>query len=68
MGQHPTFLPTEGFSVPLAPAVPPKDDVFTFTRFGGSFEAHEYSGWIDESMSWKTPATSVTGLLSESYG
>src|SRR3954452_7922947 len=48
------FAPPPGFSIPLVPAVPPKQDTFTYTRFGGTFEAHEYSGWIDESMSWKT--------------
>jgi vanillate/3-O-methylgallate O-demethylase len=48
------FAPPPGFTIPLTPAVPPRPDTFTYTRFGASFEAFEYSGWIDESMSWKT--------------
>jgi glycine cleavage system aminomethyltransferase T len=48
------FAPPPGFTIPLTAAVPPKPGTFTHTRFGASFEAYEYSGWIDESMSWKT--------------
>ncbi|KAI8162584.1 Aminomethyltransferase [Colletotrichum sp. SAR 10_70] len=40
--------------VPLAPAVPIDPTVNTWSRFGPTFEAYEYSGWIDESISWKT--------------
>ncbi|KAI9159182.1 glycine cleavage t protein (aminomethyl transferase) [Paramyrothecium foliicola] len=35
-------------------AVPLDLSISTFSRFGSSFEAYEYSGWIDESVSWKT--------------
>jgi len=48
------FAPSPGFTIPLTPAVPPKPDTFTYTRFGAAFEPYEYSDWIDESMSWKT--------------
>ncbi|KAF4996668.1 hypothetical protein FDECE_12346 [Fusarium decemcellulare] len=40
--------------VPLAPAVPVDPTINTWSRFGPTFEAYEYSGWIDESVSWKT--------------
>lgn len=36
------------------PYVPFDPMVFTYTRFGPSYEPHEYTGWVDESMSWKT--------------
>lgn len=47
------FAPPESFELPLAPAIPPKTDIQTYGRFGATFEPDEYSGWIDESMSWK---------------
>lgn len=40
--------------VSLGPAVPVDPTVNTWSRFGPTFEAYEYSGWIDESVSWKT--------------
>ncbi|KAJ3530920.1 hypothetical protein NM208_g9107 [Fusarium decemcellulare] len=41
-------------SVPLSPAVPMDVNINTWSRFGQVFEAYEYTGWIDESLSWKT--------------
>jgi glycine cleavage system aminomethyltransferase T len=35
------------------PTVPVDPMVHTYTRFGPFFEPYEYTGWIDESMSWK---------------
>ncbi|KAF5633160.1 glycine cleavage system T [Fusarium tjaetaba] len=40
--------------ITLTPAVPVDPIVDTFSRFGPLFEAYEYTGWIDESLSWKT--------------
>jgi glycine cleavage system aminomethyltransferase T len=40
-------------SLPHIPEVPFDPMAVTYTRFGMGFEPHEYSGWIDESMSWK---------------
>ncbi|MCU1785190.1 aminomethyl transferase family protein [Pseudomonas sp. 13B_2.1_Bac1] len=40
-------------NLPLTPAVPVAASAYTYTRFGASFEAAEFTGWIDESMSWK---------------
>jgi vanillate/3-O-methylgallate O-demethylase len=36
-----------------APALPVARDVHTYTQFGSTFEPWEYTGWIDESLSWK---------------
>lgn len=41
-------------SIALTPGVPVDRGVSTYTRFAGYFEAHEYTGWVDESQSWKT--------------
>lgn len=40
-------------SLPHVPEVPFDPMVVTYTRFGMAFEPLEYTGWIDESMSWK---------------
>ncbi len=40
-------------SIPLTPVVPVDRSVSTYTRFAGYFEAYEYTGWVDESQSWK---------------
>jgi vanillate/3-O-methylgallate O-demethylase len=40
-------------SLPHAAAIPVARDVHTYTKFGATFEPWEYTGWIDESMSWK---------------
>jgi glycine cleavage system aminomethyltransferase T len=40
--------------LPLAPMVPFDPRVQTYTRFTGSFEPYEFTGWVDECMSWKT--------------
>jgi glycine cleavage system aminomethyltransferase T len=40
-------------SLPLSPALPLARRATTYTRFGTTFEPWEYTGWIDESMSWK---------------
>lgn len=37
----------------LFPDTPYSAAVSAYTRFGPYFEASEYTGWIDESMSWK---------------
>jgi len=39
--------------LPHAPAIPFDRKIHTYTRFGTSYEAWEYTDWIDESMSWK---------------
>jgi vanillate/3-O-methylgallate O-demethylase len=36
-----------------APALPVAREVHTYTQFGSTFEPWEYTGWIDESLSWK---------------
>jgi vanillate/3-O-methylgallate O-demethylase len=36
-----------------APALPVARDVHTYTQFGSTFEPWEYTGWVDESVSWK---------------
>ncbi|MPT49005.1 MAG: aminomethyl transferase family protein [Sphingobium sp.] len=48
-------MTTAAQPVPLnhVPEVPFDPLAVTYTRFGTGFEPHEYSGWIDESMSWK---------------
>lgn len=38
----------------LSPAVPLDLSINTWSRFGQVYEAYEYTGWIDESISWKT--------------
>lgn len=35
------------------PEVPFDPMAYTYTRFGTAFEPTEYSGWVDECMSWK---------------
>lgn len=41
-------------TVHLSPAVPLDPKVNTWSRFGQVVEAYEYTGWVDESVSWKT--------------
>lgn len=45
---------TQEPTLPLTAAVPVDLSVKTWSTFGRSFEAYEYTGWIDESLSWKT--------------
>ncbi|HEY0878837.1 MAG TPA: hypothetical protein VGE10_10340 [Zeimonas sp.] len=40
-------------AIALTPAVPVDRATATYTRFAGYFEAYEYTGWVDESGSWK---------------
>jgi len=41
-------------NLPLTPEIPFDPRVTTYTRFGAfRFEPFEYSGWVDECMSWK---------------
>ena len=40
-------------SLPIVRAIPIPQGVNTYTRFADGFEPWEYSGWLDESMSWK---------------
>lgn len=40
-------------SIALTPALPVDHSVATYTRFAGYFEPYEFTGWVDESMSWK---------------
>lgn len=40
--------------LPLVSEVPYDPSVATYTRFGTVFEAYEFTGWISESMSWKS--------------
>lgn len=47
--QRPDHAP----SIALTPAVPVDPATSTYTRFAGFFEAYEYTGWVDESQSWK---------------
>lgn len=44
----------ESSVIPVAPMVPIGPAVNTWTRFISSFEAFEFTNWIDESVSWKT--------------
>ncbi len=46
---HPAAAP----SIALTPVVPVDRGVSTYTRFAGFFEPYEYTGWVDESLSWK---------------
>lgn len=46
---HPGASP----SIALTPVVPVDRGVSTYTRFAGFFEPYEYTGWVDESLSWK---------------
>jgi glycine cleavage system aminomethyltransferase T len=39
--------------LPLTPEVPIDPSVTTYTRLTTAFEAYEYTGWVDECMSWK---------------
>jgi len=41
-------------TIPHVPEVPFDIRPVTYTRFGTSFEPYEYTGWMDEQMSWKT--------------
>ncbi|MCD6674065.1 MAG: hypothetical protein LT106_14585 [Burkholderiaceae bacterium] len=45
--------PDSAPTIALTPVVPVDRSVPTYTRFAGYFEAYEYSGWVDESLSWK---------------
>ena len=47
--KHPQDAPM----IALTPVVPVDLAVSTYTRFAGYFEAYEYTGWVDESLSWK---------------
>jgi glycine cleavage system aminomethyltransferase T len=40
-------------SIPHVPEVPFDVIPTTYTRFGTTFEPYEYTGWVDEQMSWK---------------
>ncbi|KAK7398738.1 hypothetical protein QQX98_011882 [Neonectria punicea] len=44
----------ETSTLPIAPNVPADPTVTSWTRFIGTFEASEFTDWIDESVSWKT--------------
>jgi glycine cleavage system aminomethyltransferase T len=43
----------DSHALPIVPQIPVPDDVHAYLRFGAEFEPYEYTGWIDESMSWK---------------
>ncbi|KLP17436.1 Uncharacterized protein LW94_5412 [Fusarium fujikuroi] len=40
-------------AVPVAPNVPVDPSVNTWSRFISTFEASEFTDWVDESLSWK---------------
>jgi glycine cleavage system aminomethyltransferase T len=42
--------------MPVAPMVPVDPNTWTYTRFINAFEAAEFTGWQDESLSWKKTA------------
>lgn len=41
-------------TLPITPMVPMDSSVNTWTRFITTFEASEFTNWIDESVSWKS--------------
>ncbi|KAL6351896.1 hypothetical protein LRP88_14708 [Fusarium phalaenopsidis] len=45
---------SQAHALRLSPAVPLDLSINTWSRFGQVYEAYEYTGWIDESISWKT--------------
>jgi glycine cleavage system aminomethyltransferase T len=47
-----TDLPM-GSPIEHTPTVPYDPMTNTYTRFGAHFEPYEYTGWVDESVSWK---------------
>jgi glycine cleavage system aminomethyltransferase T len=42
--------------LPVAPMVPVDPSTWSYTRFINAFEASEFTGWQDESLSWKKTA------------
>lgn len=44
---------TSNEAVRHVPTLPYDSSVTTYTQFAGYYEPYEYSGWVDESMSWK---------------
>lgn len=45
--------PAKTQTIQLVSEVPFDSDVITYTRFLTNYEAAEYTGWVDESVSWK---------------
>ena len=45
-------VPTDHL-LPVIPEIPVPPDTHAFVRFGHQYEPYEYTGWLDESMSWK---------------
>src|SRR6185295_18170386 len=49
-----TTQPAQPHAIPGTAEIPFDPNVSTYTRFGSMrFEPFEYTGWIDECMSWK---------------
>lgn len=46
--------PAEQQTIKLVSEVPFDPSAITYTRFLTNYEVAEYSGWVDESVSWKT--------------
>ncbi|VUC34634.1 unnamed protein product [Clonostachys rosea] len=54
MSTHTPTTSQQTSMLPIAPNVPVDRTVTSWTRFINTFEASEFTDWIDESTSWKT--------------
>jgi glycine cleavage system aminomethyltransferase T len=46
-------MPADPHLLQVIPEIPIPEGVHTYTQFGHRWEPYEYSGWMDESLSWK---------------